>query len=78
MKPVIMSKELIRQLGALSQDVAADCKSFSSAEVAEVCMDASRLTFSGYPELDEEVIRLVKEHGWAKVVEEGAKHVSVW
>lgn len=75
---VTMSEELKRQLWALSQDVAADCKSFSAIEIAEVCMDAKRLTMAGYPELDEEVSSLVKQHGYAAVLEEGAEHVSVW
>lgn len=75
---VTMSEELKRQLGALSQDVAADCKSFSAIEIAEICIDAKRLTMAGYPELDEEVSRLNKEFGYQALLEEGAKHVSVW
>lgn len=41
-------------------------------------MDAKRLTIAGYPELDEELSSLVKQHGYAAVLEEGAEHVSVW
>lgn len=66
---VTMSEELKRQLRA------ADCKSFSAIEIAEICMDA---TVAGYPELDEEVSSLVKQHGYAAVLEKGAEHVSVW
>lgn len=75
---VIMSKELKRQLRALSEYVAADCDGFSAIEIAEICMDANRLTTAGYPELDEEVSRLNKEFGYQALLEEGAKHVSVW
>lgn len=75
---VIMSEELKQQLRALSEYIAADCEGFSAIEIAEICMDANRLTTAGYPELDEELSSLVKQHGYAAVLEEGAEHVSVW
>ena len=72
------SSDLKRQLNALSQDVAPDCKDMDAEGIAEICLDASRLTMAGYPELDKEASELIREHGYSAVLTEAAKHVSVW
>ena len=73
-----MSDELKRQLNALSQEVAPDCKDMDAEGIAEICLDASRLTMAGYPELDKEASELISQHGYPAVLAEAAKHVSVW
>lgn len=73
------SQELKRQLNALSQDIAADMPRGSTAEeIAEVCLDANRLTTAGYPELDAEASAFREEHGYDNLLAEAAKHVSVY
>lgn len=47
----------------------------NSAIVAEVALDADRLTTQGHPEADEEVGKLIDEHGWDAVKAEAAKFV---
>jgi len=73
------SKELQDALNALSQDIAADMPHDADAEeIAEVCMDASRLTMAGHPDLDAEVSRFNNKFGYTALLKEGAKYVSTW
>lgn len=79
-----LSDGLIQALGQISQDIAADLYESDPDTandpqiIAEVCIDANRLTMNGNPECDAEVSALVKEHGYTAVLEECAKHVSLW
>lgn len=41
--------------------------------MAEVAIDANRLTTCGYPDADAEVMKLVLEHGYEAVIAEAAK-----
>lgn len=75
---LMISDLLKRELRNLSQDIACELKDGDAEMIAEVCMDANRLTIAGYPELDKEVSELISKHGYSAVLEEAAKHVSTW
>jgi len=72
------SRELQRQLNLLSQEIAPDVRDMDAEGIAEICFDANRLTMAGYPELDKEASAFRDEHGYDKLLQEGAKFVSVW
>ena len=73
------SKELQDALNALSQDIGADMPDDSDAEeIAEVCLDANRLSMHGYKAEDEEASAFNKKHGYPALLKEGAKYVSTW
>lgn len=77
--PTKFSGPLQDALNELSRDIAADMPHDSDAEeIAEVCMDASRLTIAGHPDLDAEVSRFNKRFGYDALLKEGAKYVSTW
>jgi len=78
------SDRLIRAIYAVNQDVAYEIE-FEGGEsarqrdmiLAEVCLDAGRLTtMGGSPESDAEVRELCEKHGYQAVLREAAKHVS--
>lgn len=43
--------------------------------MAEVTLDAGRLSFNGFKEADEEIKQLIDKHGWDRVLQEVTKHV---
>lgn len=49
----------------------------NSEIMAEVALDASRLTTQGYKEADEEVSALIKEHGYDAVLKAAAKLIQL-
>lgn len=71
------SDKLKRGIGHVNQDVVYDLpRNASYALIAETCLDANRLASWGHKEADEEVKRLVEEHGYDAVLREAKKHVS--
>jgi thiamine biosynthesis lipoprotein ApbE len=73
---VKFSEDLIRGIQHVNQDVVYDLPARASkAVIAETCIDAGRLATWGHKEADEEVRRLVEEHGYDAVLREASKHV---
>lgn len=85
MSKIVLSETLIRGINAVNNDVACDIE-FEGTEsrkeqkmiLAEVCIDADRLTTWGHPEADAEVKALVAEHGYPAVLRAVAEHVSLY
>lgn len=84
MSKVILSETLLRGVNAVNNDVAHEIE-FEGTEsyeeqceiLAEVCIDAGRLTTWGHPEADAEVKALIAEHGYPAVLRAVAEHVSL-
>lgn len=71
------SQALRDGISHVNQDVVFDLpRNASRALIAEVCLDADRLDTWGHKEANEEVKRLVAEHGYPAVLREAKKHVS--
>ena len=85
MSKVKLSETLIRGVNAVNNDVACEIE-FEGTEsveeqeliLAEVCIDAGRLTTWGHPEADAEVRALVAEHGYPAVLKAVAEHISLY
>lgn len=82
-KKIVLSDVLIRGVNAVYNDVAYEIEYEGSETdreryliLAEVCIDAGRLTTWGHPEADAEVKRLVEVHGYDAVLNEIAQFVS--
>lgn len=84
-----MRIEFSARLKAGIQQVSSDCASDAlegfdadsagcseATLMAETAIDASRLTIWGYADADDEVHKLIAEHGYDAVLKEAEKHVS--
>jgi hypothetical protein len=75
---MVISDELKRALGAVSQEIAPDAKWADGEEMAELCVDASRLEMAGYKAEQEEARKLIDQHSYPEFLKEAAKYVSTW
>jgi len=74
MRRSIFSKETELAISSTIDYVAIDShQSGGKATLAELALDAGRLTSLGYPEADNEVRRLIEERGWIRVVNAASK-----
>jgi len=75
-KPVVLSEDLKSAVNHVNNDVVYDLpRNASYLEIAETCIDAGRLETWGHKEADEELKRLVEEHGYMPVLRAVAKIV---
>ena len=72
------SKELKSALNAVSQEIAPDAKWADGEEMAELCVDASRMEMAGYKAEQDEASRLIREHSYGDFLKEAAKHVATY
>jgi len=72
---MIFSDNLINALGDVSNQIAGDVGTSEPEEVAELCVDATRLQFYGHPKAQEEASALIREFGYGPFLKEAGKHV---
>jgi hypothetical protein len=76
-KPVVLSEDFQRAVNHINNDVIYDLpKNASYLMIAETCVDAGRFSMWGYPQVDEELKRLIDEHGYNRLLRAVAKIVS--
>lgn len=73
-----MSDELKRALNQVSQEIAPDAKWAGGEEMAEMCVDASRLEMAGFKAQQEEASQLIADHGYGEFLKEAANHVATY
>lgn len=74
----MFSKETAAAISAVAGDCLMDMDDEGARDaecMAEVAMDAGRLTSWGFPNADKEVAELIKVHGWPAVMKAAAKFV---
>lgn len=72
----MFSKQFIRAIQAVAGDCLPDMEGPVDDEcLAEVAMDAGRLTTWGFPDADAELRVLIAAHGYPAVLKEAAKHM---
>ncbi len=69
------SDNLITALQQTSNQIAGDAGTSEPEEVAELCVDASRMEMFGHPEAQKEASDLIGAHGYDNFLKEAAKHV---
>lgn len=79
MKPKF-SKEFIRDVNSVWQSIASDASEFceDNESAVELCIDANRLALHGLQASEDELKRLIQEHGYKMVLRELSKSVSLY
>lgn len=72
---MIFSDTLITALQQTSNQIGGDAGTSDPEEVAELCVDASRMEFYGHKEAQAEASALIREFGYSEFLKEAAKHV---
>lgn len=72
---MIFSDELINALLDVSNQISPDSGTTDPLCIAELCVDADRLSSFGHPEAQEEARSLINEHGYDEFLKEAANHV---
>jgi len=71
-----LSENLQRALQQVSQELAPDAKWACDQEMAELCVDASRLEMAGFKAEQVEARLLIDRYGYAEFLKEAALYVS--
>lgn len=72
------SENLKSALRQVSQEIAPDADCADGEEMAELCVDASRLLMAGHPEAQAEASSLISMMGYSEFLKKAAKYVSVY
>ena len=67
--------QLINALISVSGQIAPDTVGMNDEEIAELCVDANRMEMFGFPEEQNEVIKLIREFNYDEFLKEAACHV---
>ena len=81
--PIPLNDELAKEFStalyhvwnSIGPDIIESCgEELDNEQAIESCLDADQLMYNGYPELNNKLKELCKEHGYHKVLKFFAKH----